>query len=292
VRGSAALAARLGVTPLVIGLTVVAFGTSMPELVVSARSALEGSAALAAGNVVGSNIGNIALILGICAVIRPLGVQARIIRIDLPLLLGVSVLLLLLLGDDRLGRLEGGLLLAGLVGYTIFSLRAAPRESAAVQAEFAAGAPAAPRNVILNLAFIAGGLLLLVIGARLLVEGATFIARGAGVREAVIGLTVVAVGTSLPELATSVLASTRGEGDIAIGNVVGSNLFNILGILGVAALVRPLVGTGMSVLDLGVMMGATVVLLPLAWTGFRIGRLEGILLLTGYATYLALLALG
>jgi cation:H+ antiporter len=287
VRGSASLALRLGMAPLVIGLTVVAFGTSMPELVVSVEAALAGQGSLAIGNVVGSNIGNVGLILGLSALIAPLAVQARIIRLDLPLLVLVSAGVAALLLDGRLGRGEGALLAAGLLAYVGFTLRASRREGAAVEQEFAEGLPKVRGPAALDAALVLGGLVLLALGARLLVRGATTIAEAAGVDEAVIGLTVVAVGTSLPELATSVVAALKGEGDIAVGNVVGSNLFNLLGILGAAALVRPLDAGGIGVADLAVMLGAALLLLPMMWTGRRVSRAEGGVLLAGYVAYVA-----
>jgi cation:H+ antiporter len=285
VRGSASLALRLGMAPLVIGLTVVAFGTSMPELVVSVGAALEGQGGLAVGNVVGSNIGNIGLILGISALIAPLAVHARIIRLDLPLLVLVSAGMAVLLGDGRVERVEGALLAAGLLGYVGFTLYAARRDGTPVGAEPDGIVPAPHSSSALDAGLIVGGLALLVLGARLLVSGAVTIASAAGVEEAVIGLTVVAIGTSLPELATSVVAALKGEGDIAVGNVVGSNLFNLLGILGVTALVRPLAAPGIGMVDLAVMLGAAVLLVPLMWTGRRVSRAEGGFLLAGYTAY-------
>jgi cation:H+ antiporter len=285
VRGSSSLAARAGLTPLVIGLTVVAFGTSMPELVVSIGASLRGSGAIAAGNVVGSNIGNIALILGVAALIHPLRVQAQIIRIDMPVLLAVSAVLVLVLQDDAVGRLEGGLLVSGLIVYTVMSLRASRKESAAVNTKFAEAVPARSGSVGRDVLLLVGGLVLLVGGAQLLVTGAVDIAQSFGLSEAVIGLTIIAIGTSLPELATSVVAAFKGEGDIAVGNVVGSNIFNILGILGVASLVTPLDETGMRAVDLGLMIGLTVALLPLMRTGYRLSRWEGGALLAVYIGY-------
>jgi cation:H+ antiporter len=289
VRGASSLALRLGMTPLVIGLTVVAFGTSTPELVVSVEAALAGKGSLAVGNVVGSNIGNVGLILGLSALIAPLAVQARIIRLDLPLLVLVSAGVAVLLLDGEMGRGEGALLFAGLIAYVGFTLRASRRESAAVAQEFAEGVPRPTGSAALDAVLVLGGLALLAVGARLLVSGATTIAQAAGVEEAVIGLTVVAIGTSLPELATSVVAALKGEGDIAVGNVVGSNLFNILGILGIAALVRPLSAGGIDAVDLWVMLGAAVLLLPMMWTGRRVSRLEGGVLVAGYVAYVAYL---
>lgn len=288
VRGSVSLALRLRITPLAVGLTVVAFGTSMPEMVVSVGAALSGAAAIAAGNVVGSNIANVALILGISAILCTLAVHTRIVRIDLPLMVLTSLVLAAMMLDGNIGRLEGALLAAGLAVYTVLSLRAARRETAA--APLPVSLPTA-MALSTSLALLAGGLVLLVIGARMLVSGAVGIAETSGVSEAVIGLTVVAVGTSLPELATSVLAAFKREGDLAVGNIVGSNIFNILGILGVAALARPLQNTGMSAVDLGVMIALAILLLPLARSGWRLSRWEGGVLFTIYVAYVVHLLL-
>jgi cation:H+ antiporter len=292
VRGSASIARRLGLSPLVIGLTVVAFGTSMPEMVVSVRAVLAGQSPIAAGNVVGSNIANIALILGLSALLRPLRVQARLIRIDVPVLIAATLAMTALLWDGRFGRVEGAVFTAGVIGYTAMGLGLSRREPSAVHAEFAEATPGPSGSWFRDVALVAAGLGLLVWGARLLVSGAVVVAQDLGVGEAVIGLTVVAVGTSLPELATSLVAATRGEGDIAVGNVVGSNIFNILGILGVSSLVRPLTGAGMTPVDLGVMAGLTLVMLPLMRTGFRVSRAEGGFLLAVYGAYIAWLARG
>jgi cation:H+ antiporter len=289
VRGSASLAARIGLTPLVIGLTVVAFGTSMPELVVSVGATLAGNGAIAAGNVVGSNIGNIALILGLSALVSPPVVNARVVRVDLPILVAVSLALVWMLADGRVERAEGALLVVALIAYLAFSLRVARTEPPEIQTEFADGMPRGPRSPLLDVVFVVVGLGLLVLGARLLVDGAVTIAQGFGVSDAVIGLTVVAIGTSLPELATSLIAAGKGEGDIAVGNVVGSNIFNVLGIVGVAALVRPLQGVGMSAVDLGVMFVLTLILLPMMRSGFRVARWEGGALVLGYIAYMAYL---
>lgn len=291
VRGSASLARRLKLTPLVIGLTVVAFGTSMPEMVVSVGAALSDAAPIAAGNVVGSNIANIALILGASAVLCPLAVNVRIIRVDLPLLVLMSLIMAAFLLDQTVGRVEGGLLVTGLVLYTVFSLKAARRESGAAQAVFEGAIPKETRSIAGSSAMLVGGLVLLVIGARLLVTASVAIAQTFGLSEAVIGLSIVAVGTSLPELATSILAALKKEGDIAVGNIVGSNIFNILGILGVSSLARPLVGTGMSRLDVGLMIVLAILLLPLARSGWRINRWEGVVLLLAYVAYVSYLLL-
>ncbi|MFW6093787.1 MAG: calcium/sodium antiporter [Pseudomonadota bacterium] len=286
VRGSVSLARHFKLTPLAIGLTVVAFGTSMPELVVSVGGALSGAAAIAAGNVVGSNVANIALILGLSALLHPLTVNARVVRVEVPVMVSVTLAGIVLLRDQMLGRVEGALLITGLLVYTVWILRAARRQTAGtVHAEVLPSEMGTQRS----LAFVIGGLTLLVAGARLLVSGGVSLAEALGVSEAVIGLTIVAVGTSLPELATSVLAAARREGDIAVGNIVGSNIFNLLGILGAASLARPLDGTGMSAVDLGVMLALGLLLLPLARTGWRLGRVEGGLLFAGYAGYLVYL---
>ena len=288
VRGGAALALRLGITPLAVGLTVVAFGTSSPELVVSVSTALEGRGDLAVGNVVGSNIFNVALILGVAALVRPAAVQSQTVRIDVPIVIASSALLVAFLADGRLGPLDGAVLLAGAGAYTAFTLWQARREAPAVQAQASDAMPAsgpAWRDAL----FVAGGLALLVGGARMFVDGAVSIAQAVGLSEAVIGLTILAAGTSLPELATSVVAAVRGQSDIAIGNVVGSNIFNVLGILGVSSLVRPLDPGGVGAVDFAVMVVLAVALLPLLRTGFRLDRFEGALLLSSYVGYTAYL---
>jgi len=289
VRGAASLALRLGLTPLVVGLTVVAFGTSAPELVVSVQAALSGNGAIAIGNVVGSNVANVGLILAIAALIAPFSVHPTLLRRDAPLVVIVSALAVALLWNGTLGTVEGGVLVAGLVAYLVWSVRHA-RASAAVAAA-TDGVPDQPSgSPWLDALRVVGGLVGLVLGADWLVNGAVSLATVAGVSPAVIGLTVVAVGTSLPELATSVVAALRGHSEIAAGNVVGSNLFNLLGILGVGALVRPLDGTGFHTLDYAVMGGFAVAMLAMMLAGRRLGRLDGALLLAGYAAYMGFLA--
>ena len=289
VRGASALALRLGLSPLVVGLTVVAFGTSAPEMVVSAQAALAGAGGIAVGNVVGSNIANIALILGVAALVGPLASERAVLRRDLPLLLAATALASAFLLDREVALWEGAALTAALVLYLSWSVVAARREGAAPGAE-APGASGAPAWV--SAALVAGGLGGLVWGADLFVGAATALAERAGVPDAVIGLTVVAVGTSLPELATSAVAAARGEGAIAVGNVVGSNLFNALGILGVAALVRPLTAPGLQTLDLAVMGALTLALVAMMLTGRRLSRGEGAVLLASYAGYVAFLVAG
>ncbi len=287
VRGSAALALRLGLSPLLIGLTVVAFGTSSPELAVSVRASLAGQGDIALGNVVGSNIANVALVLGVCALVCPLRVNAQVVRWDAPILLGCSVLLVALLADGVLSRSEGAALFAGVFGYTALSVLLARREaSPSVQGEFAEGLPAAPRRLWAEVFLVSAGLGLLVLGGQLLVSGAVTVARGLGLTEAFIGLTVVAVGTSLPELATSVVAAGRGEADLAVGNVVGSNIFNVLCVSGLASLIHPLASAGVTRFDLWVMVASAAAVLPVVWTGYRVSRIEGTLLTLGYCGYL------
>lgn len=297
VRGASHLAARLGVSPLVIGLTVVAFGTSMPELGVSAYSAVQGNAGIALGNVVGSNIFNVLFILGLSALIAPLTVHARLIRNDVPLMIGASILLWVMCLDGRLALWESLVLFAGIVAYTSQQVRESRQErSAEIQTEFREeyGAQAFPRHHWgLDAAAVLGGLALLVLGSKWLVQGAVAIASAYGVSDAVIGLTIVAAGTSLPEVATSVLASIRGQRDIAIGNVIGSNLFNILAVLGVSGILRPSgveVPGSMLAFDLPVMAAVALVCLPL-FLDQSIGRLKGALFLLGYVGYVGYLIL-
>jgi cation:H+ antiporter len=287
VKGSASLALRMGVTPLVVGLTVVAFGTSAPEMVVSTKASYLGQGSMALGNVVGSNILNLAVILGLSALIRPMAVKVQLIRFDTPIMIAVSVLGWLLVRDGSLSRPEAALLFAGIVAYTVLNVVMARREtSREVAAEFAEGTPHTSRNIALDLLFIFGGLALLVLGARLFVTASVELARLWGVSEAVIGLTIIAAGTSLPELATSLVAAARKQEDIAIGNIVGSNVFNILAILGVSGLVRPIAADGMTAVDFGVMIGTAALLLPLLRTRMLLERWEGGLYLAVYAGYL------
>lgn len=286
VRGSASAAARLGLTPLVIGLTVVAFGTSTPELVVSVSASLEGRGSIAVGNVVGSNIGNIALILGTAALIRPPAVHAQIVRFDVPIVIVSAFIMSALLWNSIVGRLEGALLFAGLLAYIGLSLRIAGSEKERTLQEYERAAPGRSRSMWMDVLLIVIGLGLLVAGARAMVFGAVLIAEEFGISEAVIGLTIVAIGTSLPELATSVVAAFNGQGDIAIGNVVGSNIFNVLGILGIAAVARPLISLDVGLVSMAVMCILSLALLPLMRSGHRISRFEGVILLGAYLMYL------
>ncbi|AAN53439.1 calcium/sodium antiporter [Shewanella oneidensis MR-1] len=282
VRGATTIALRLGITPLVIGLTIVAFGTSAPELAVSVKAALAGNSGIALGNVIGSNIVNIGLILGITALIRPIEVKSEMVKRDIPIMILASMLFWGLLLDGELSLIDGVILLSFMLGYLVFSYFSAKNTNDADGEVIEEG----PKNPLLSLLFIAVGISMLVGGGILFVNGAVDLAKVFGVSEIIIGLTIVAIGTSMPELVTSVLAALKGQSDIAIGNIVGSNIFNILGILGVTAIVYPVSGLGFQSLDFIVMLAFAVVILPFAWTGLRIGRREGATLLIAYLGYL------
>lgn len=298
IRGATRLAAAAGISPLIVGLTVVAFGTSAPELAVTLQAALSGQTDLVVGNVVGSNIANVLLILGVAALITPLTVAQNLIRVDAPLMVTASLAAYFFAADGRISRLEGLALAAGIVAYTLFAIRSGRRESQAVAGEYGAAygeeRRAAQRGLPLHLALGVAGIGLLVAGAGWLVEGAVAVARALGVSELIIGLTVIAVGTSLPELAASIVAAVRGQRDIAVGNVVGSNLFNLLSVLGVTAVAAP---EGVPVppealaFDLPVMTAVAVACLPVFFNGYRIARWEGALFVGYYAAYVAYLAL-
>ncbi|MGE0824915.1 MAG: calcium/sodium antiporter [Candidatus Binatia bacterium] len=293
VRGASRLALAFGISPLIVGLTVVAFGTSAPELAVSIQSTLAGQADIALGNVVGSNIFNVLLILGLSAVVAPLIVAQQLIWWDVPIMIGVSVLMFLLALDGTLQQVEGLLLTAGIIAYIAFAIRQSRKENAEVQTEYTqefgdASVSLQGGRLLLQIGLILAGLGLLVLGARWLVDGATAIARAVGVSELVIGLTIVAAGTSLPEVATSVIATRRGERDIAVGNVVGSNIYNILAILGISALVAPggiPVSTAALHFDIPIMIVVALSCLPIFFTGHIIARWEGALFLGYYVAY-------
>lgn len=290
VRGSSALALRAGLSPLVVGLTIVAFGTSSPELVVSVKASLSQQGDIAVGNVVGSNIFNIAFILGITALVFPIPVHRQIIKVDAPIALGVALLLVFLLFDQSLGHIEGGLLFFGIVAYTWMNVVLARKEGAAtIVAPEDPSTPVRSRHWAADLAFILAGLVVLVIGSRLLVAHSVNLATAFGISEAVIGLTIVAAGTSMPELATSLVAAVRKQPDIAIGNVVGSNVFNILGILGLASIISPISAPGISMLDYITMIIFTVILIPLLYTGRLLHRIEGGVLFLLYGAYIYVL---
>lgn len=288
VSGGVALALRLGITPLVVGLTIMAYGTSAPEMVVSAGASLRGAGSLAVGNVVGSNVCNIALILGFCALISPLGVSRQVVRREVPVLIAVSLLTPLLLVDRTLGRWDGALLLAIVIGYTIHLVHDARKESAAADST----GPRVARSVWQSIALIVAGLTFLLIGADMMVDSAVSLARSWGWSELLIGLTIVAVGTSLPELALSLLSTLRGETDVAVGNVVGSCTFNLLGILGITGLISPTSLPDLRMADLITIAVVPLTLWPLVHNDGRISRLEGLLLFVGYAAYTAWLIVG
>ncbi len=287
VRGSSALALRLGISPLVIGLTVVAFGTSSPELAVSVESAISGNSSIAMGNVIGSNIANIGLILGITALIYPMMVQRSLIREQIPLMIGISILIWVLTLDQEIDMVNGLFLFGGLLAYIYFSYQSSRGDAAADSVEILPGDVATLKDktwfCVILITLGLGGL---VGGGILFVNSAVEIARIFNVDEAIIGLTIVAIGTSMPELATSVVAAVRKESDIAIGNIVGSNIFNILGILGVASIIKPLSSVGFSQVDYGVMIAFAIILLPMAITRKRLSRAEGSVLLLGYVGYM------
>ncbi len=299
VRGAARLAARTGLTPVVIGLTVVAFGTSAPELAVSAGASWRGETDLAIGNVVGSNIANVLLVLGIAAIVGGgLVVAQRIVRIDVPIMLALSVLVLVLGLDNSLGRWEGVLFVALLVGYVAWTVVSSKRSTQPLVATEYDEALTAEKlrqsSALADIGFVLLGLVLLVAGSQSLVEAATDIARALDVSELVIGLTVVAVGTSLPEVATSVLAAARGQRDLAVGNAIGSNLFNILAVLGLTAALSPNaleVPDGALSLDIPVMIAVAIACLPMFANGYALLRWEGAMFLGFYAAYLTWLVI-
>ena len=286
VKGSSELALKAKISNLVIGLTIVAFGTSAPELVVSLNATLSGQGDISVGNIIGSNIFNIAAILGISAVIQPLQAKRQLTRLDIPILIVATVVFTLLFGNGTLGRLEGCLFLAGIILYTIFSLYYSRKHEKKVE-ELAGELEKQPEAWYKDVMYIVGGLVILIFASNLLVNNAVSIAQELGVSEAVIGLTIVAAGTSLPELATSVVSALKKNPDIAIGNIVGSNLFNILAIAGTSSMVKPIVAKNVNYVDLLVMLGLTLLLLPLVKSGQKISRAEGWALIVVYLCYLA-----
>ncbi|WP_339413294.1 calcium/sodium antiporter [Pseudomonas sp. EA_35y_Pfl2_R5] len=300
VRGAAKLAAQFGIPPLVIGLTVVAFGTSAPETAVSVQAALNGSGDLAIGNVIGSNIANVLLVLGATALVAPLIVSRQLIRLDVPIMIGASLVVYALAWDGSLSRLEGALLFAGVLSYTAFLIISSRRDQTIASEddefvkEFGLDQPSKPYAWAINLGLLIAGLVLLVAGSNFLVEGAVSLARALGLSELVIGLTVIAIGTSLPELATSIIAAFKGERDIAVGNIVGSNIFNLLCVLGLASLVSPSaipVAANALAFDFPVMIAVAVACLPIFFSGYRINRWEGLLFVAYYLAYTAYLLL-
>jgi len=292
VRGSSTLALRLGLTRLFIGLIVVAYGTSSPELVVSIKASLDGNGAISLGNVIGSNICNIALILGLSALLSPLRVHVQVVRLQIPIMIVASLVLCLLLLDGQLNRFEGLGLFCGSVAYTMYSIYLARKETnESFNKELRDTVRIPTRKPWVDFVFVLAGFAMLVLGANLFVSGAVSMAKNLGVSQALIGLTLVALGTSLPELATSLVSAVRKEGDIAVGNVVGSNIFNILAILGIASLICPIESGGISVVDLIVMVVIGAFALPMMWSGFLLNRWEGAFLLAIYCGYIYYLLL-
>ncbi|NHN38642.1 calcium/sodium antiporter [Pseudomaricurvus alcaniphilus] len=292
IRGALASARRLGVSPLLSGLVIVGFGTSAPELVVSVDAALNQRPDIAVGNVVGSNISNILLILGVCALISPLAVKPLALRRDAVTVVAATILFLVLVGGSALGPGDAVIFLAALVAYLAWAywserFHAAP--SAELHKAEAEELTALPKSVVWIATTVIAGLLLLIFGSQVLLAGAVGIAEYFGVSEAVIGLTLVAVGTSLPELSISVIAALRRHADVAVGNILGSNIFNLLGILGVSALLQPLpVHARILQFDQWIMLGSSLLLLLFLYTGRRLNRFEGGILLAGYGVYIGL----
>jgi cation:H+ antiporter len=299
VRGASGLARAIGLSPLVVGLTVVSFATSAPELAVTVGAAVSGSPGLAVGNVVGSNIANILLVLGLSALVLPLTVRSRLVRLDVPVMIALSVAFYLMALDGTISTLDGALLLAALLAYVVRmiwrtrrprSTREADQDTQAAEADV----ETASRPVWLDVVLVAAGVGALVLGANWLVDSATGIASALGVSDLVIGLTVVAIGTSLPELATSVIAVRRGERDLAVGNVVGSNIFNIGSVLGLTAIISPggvPVAEAAIGFDLPFMVAVALALLPIVFTGAIVARWEGSLFLAYYLAYTMFLLL-
>ena len=294
VKGASFLASAVGVSPLVIGLTVVSFGTSAPELAVSVNAALNDQADIAVGNIVGSNIFNVLFILGISAIIVPLIVNQQLVRFDVPLMIVASAVTWLMSLDGSISRFDGLLLFAGIIGYTAMTViagRRIERQERAKKKEEESNAPTAEKlsgKLATNIGLIIVGLALLILGSKWLVDGAVALATTMGLSPLVIGLTIVAAGTSLPEVATSVMAAIRGQRDIAVGNVVGSNIFNLLGILGLTAVIAPSgvpVNPSVLSMDMPFMVAVAIACLPIFFTGHVIARWEGILFLLYYVAY-------
>jgi len=288
VRGSSSIAFRFGIRPLVIGLTLVAFGTSSPELAVSMSAALDGNSGISAGNVIGSNICNIALIIGVAALIRPIEIDLKVIRTDISIMVGVTILTIVLIIDGEISFFDGIILTIGIIVYNVATIYFAKKNGVSEDYQ---NFVKSRKKKYLDIALLILGLVGVLLGANVFLVGAEGIAVKLGASEALIGLTIVAFGTSLPELATSVVASIKDEGDISIGNAIGSNVFNLLCILGLTALVMPIDTSGISYADLGIMLVVSVLIIPMAFTKKRLSRLEGAILLFIYILYIAYLFL-
>lgn len=290
VRGSVAAAIAMGVSRIVIGLTLVAFATSSPELVVGLQAALSNQSGLALGNMIGSNICNICLIIGIAAVIHPIDVNRSIIRKEIPIVLLATFLTACSLLGGQINRVEGVLLVTGFIAYNIYLIRGACKESVPPLALDLPENPKA-RGIGFNLFLVLIGVGFLIVGSHFLISGAVTVARHFSVSETIIGLSLLAIGTSLPELAAAIMASLKKESDLVLGNVVGSNLFNILCVLGLVAIIQPVSTTSLSVLDIGFFLGTAAVLFPVMKSGFIISRIEGVLLLVIYGVYMGILGM-
>ena len=287
VKGAVTMALHLGLSPLIVGLTVVALGTSLPEALVSVQDSLDNQGGIALGNVIVSNILNISLILGLSALIQPLKVDSHLVKADVPLLVGASFLLMVLLEDFHISRMEGALLLLGIVFYVCGNIMTVKRTSPEEDKIEGMEIPEDPsKNFLRDIGFLILGLIALAFGSNFLVSGAVDLARLWGLSEALIGLTIVSIGTGTPELATALMAAYRKTADIAIGNAVGSNLFNIMFVVGLAGLVAPMDATGINSSDLYVMFGLTILLLPTVWTGLVLDRKEGFLFVAIYVAYI------
>ncbi|MGJ8657187.1 MAG: calcium/sodium antiporter [Akkermansiaceae bacterium] len=291
VRGASEISLKFGVSPLVVGLTVVAFGTSAPELLVCLQANANGSPDQAFGTIIGSNICNIALILGVGALIRPIVIHRQIIRREIPILLAASTVFALMLIDKQVVRWEGWVLFGGIVAYVFSSLRQSKDEVGVESSgdfsaeEIEKAKNSSSRDLVLSFVWITIGLVALKFGSQWLVEHGSIVAVEFGVSEAIIGLILLAFGTSLPELATSIVAARKGQGDIITGNAVGSCIFNILAVIGITAMVKSLSATNINWMDLGVMLGILVIITPMMWSRGRLSKLEGAVLLLFYLSY-------
>ena len=287
VKGAVTISLKFGLSPLIVGLTVVALGTSLPEALVSIQATLDNQGGIALGNVIGSNILNIALILGLSSLLQPLKVDSHLVKADVPILVGASFLLIVLLEDFHISRMEGALLLLGIVFYVTGNIMTVKRTSPAEDKIEGMEVPEDPsKNLLRDIGFLILGLIALALGSNFLVEGSVDLARIWGLSEALIGLTIVSIGTGTPELATALMAAFRKTADIAIGNAVGSNIFNIFFVVGLAGLIAPIEATGNNSSDLYVMFGLTFLLLPTVWTGMVLDRKEGFLFVAIYVAYI------
>ncbi|MDA0256891.1 MAG: calcium/sodium antiporter [Chloroflexi bacterium] len=294
VRSAALLAVAFGLSPVIVGATVVAFGTSAPEFVVSLAAGIDGRGGLAVGNVLGSNVTNVALVLGLAAVVRPMAVHPRLLRWEMPVLAAATGAVLVLGAGGSLGHVAGAALFVGLVAFIVLSLRLQPDVAAAIAGEEVPEVPEVPealtaRAIALEVALLVGGIVALAVGSEMAVRGAIGVAERVGMSEVAIGVTVVAVGTSLPEVLTSAVAALRGDHEIAVANVVGSNVFNLLGVLGLtAALVTLPIDGGLYRFEMPALAISTAALLVLGWRRGRIGRIEGLALLAAYVAFVTI----